>query len=59
MSAWGTENPMLATFTAMWFQATMNLPGLAPAAADLLFNSSNPDSICNYAEMAECFVRRE
>ena len=54
MHAWGTENPFLATFTAFWFQATMLQN---ETARDYLVNSSNKDSLCNYAPMAQCFVR--
>lgn len=47
------ENPLLATFTAAWFQIYLN--GDKGEYYDLIFGSS-ASSICKYAEMEECIV---
>lgn len=47
------ENPMLATFTAAWFQIYLN--GDKGEYYDLIFGSSN-SSVCKYAAMKECHV---
>jgi hypothetical protein len=47
------ENPMLATFTAAWFKVYL---GGDPHGRfhSMIYNASNPSSLCNYADMTEC-----
>mmetsp|Transcript_13893 Transcript_13893/g.23027 ORF Transcript_13893/g.23027 Transcript_13893/m.23027 type:complete len:323 (-) Transcript_13893:375-1343(-) len=47
------ENPRLATFTAAWFQVMLN--GDQGFYHDLIF-SDKPTSLCQYADMVECYV---
>jgi hypothetical protein len=49
----GWENPYLATFTAAWFQVFLN--GDTGEYYDLIF-SNESTSLCNHAEMVECWV---
>eukprot|EP00041_Stephanoeca_diplocostata_P023372 m.572835 g.572835 ORF g.572835 m.572835 type:complete len:295 (-) comp22274_c1_seq1:793-1677(-) len=46
------ENPMLATYTAAWFKIYIN--GDTDVYYSLIYNTSNPDSLCNSAPMANC-----
>lgn len=50
--AW--ENPYLATFTAAWFQVFLN--GDTGEYYDMLF-SDDATSLCNHADMVECYVK--
>ena len=41
-------------FTAAWFK--VYLGGDTGAWHDLIYNRSNPASLCNYAQMTECLL---
>ena len=48
-----TENPLLATYTAAWFD--IYIKGDKGAAHDLIYGD-DPDSLCKAQEMEECII---
>jgi hypothetical protein len=50
-----TENPLLATYTAAWFKVFLS--GDNSTYYDLIYSNST-DSLCNHAEMVECWVKK-
>ena len=55
------ENPYLATFTAAWFKVYLGGVGGGSGGDrafwyDLIYNRSNPASLCNYANMTACYL---
>jgi dienelactone hydrolase len=49
------ENPLLATFTAAWFKIYLERD--SGFYRDLIFSSTSPDSLCQYADMTRCFTK--